>query len=123
MFDLFLLCILFSSSCCFWFLLLSYFVYFLNFGYLSKTSLKNWQIAKKNKKSKNEKCTKKDILTRAVCTGVLTNSVFFSFCVSLNFAIFAENTINIGRCFQQQKKKKKKHKKKTKNLVLKTGPS
>ena len=38
------------------------------------------------KKPKNEKCRKKDTGTRAVSTGVLTNSVFFFFCVSLNFA-------------------------------------
>ena len=70
---------------------------------------------------------KKDILTRAVSTGVLTNSVFFLFCVSLNFAFFAENTKNRG--FSQQKKEKK-HKKNKKPSVknwskpaLKTGPS
>ena len=62
---------------------------------------------------------KKDILTRAVSTGVLTNSVLFSFCVSLNFAFFAENTIKLG----VSAKKKKNNTKKPKNLVLKTGPS
>ena len=60
---------------------------------------------------------KKDILTRAVSTGVLTNSVFFLLCVSLNLACFAENTIKIG---VSAKNKRKKHKKK---LVLKTGLS
>ena len=75
MFDLFLLRILFSC-CCFLFLLPWYFVFFLIFGYLSKTSLKHLKIAKK---TKNEKCRKKDILTRAVSTGLLTNSVFFFF--------------------------------------------
>ena len=71
---------------------------------------------------------KKDILTRAVCTGVLTNSVFFLFCASLNFAFFAENTMQIG--VSAKKKKEKKHKKKQKpsvknwsKLALKTGPS
>ena len=64
---------------------------------------------------------KKDILTRAVSTGVLTNSVFFLFCVSLNFACFAENTIKFGGF--SKKKKKKKTQKQTKSLVLKTGPS
>ena len=59
---------------------------------------------------------KKDILPRAVSTGVLTNSVFFVFCVSLNF-VFSLKNIKIG--FQP---KKEKHKK-TKNLALKTGPS
>ena len=71
---------------------------------------------------------KKDILTRAVSTGVLTNSVFFLFCDSLNFAFFAENTIKIG---VSAKKKKKKNTKKNKKpsvenwskLALKTGPS
>ena len=54
--------------------------------------------------------------------GVLTNSVFFFlFCVSLNFAFFAENTIKIG--VSARKKKEKKHKKTKKNLALKTGPS
>ena len=73
----------------------------------------------KNPKMKNAQ--KKDILTRAVSTGVLTNSVFFSFLCFFNFSFFAENTIKIG--VSAKKKKKKKHKKKTKNLVLKTGPS
>ena len=51
MFDLYLLCILL-------FLVFVAFIFcnFLNFGYLSKTSLKKLEIAKKNK---NEKCTKK----------------------------------------------------------------
>ena len=62
---------------------------------------------------------KKDILTRAVSTGVLTNSVFFLFCVSFNFAFFAEHTIKIGVSAKNQKNTKRK----TKNLVLKTGPS
>ena len=48
---------------------------------------------------------KTGILTRAVSTGVLTNSVFlFFFGVSLNFACFAENTIKYG--FHQRKNKK-----------------
>ena len=56
---------------------------------------------------------------------------FFLFCVSLNFACFAENTIQIGVSAKKQKKKKKNTKKKTKKpsvknwskLALKTGPS
>ena len=80
MFDFFLLCILFSCCCSFVFVALV-FCTFLISGHLSKTSLKNLEIAKKNK---NEKCRKKDTGTRAVSTGVLTNSVFFG--VSLNFA-------------------------------------
>ena len=59
---------------------------------------------------------KTDILTRAVSTIVFTNSVFFLFCVSLNFAVFAENTIKIGVSAPPPKKK-------TKNLALKIGPS
>ena len=52
-----------------------------------------------------------------VCSQIVS---FFLFCVSLNFAFFAENTIKIG---VSAKKKRKKTPKKTKNLVLKTGPS
>ena len=66
------------------------------------------------KKPKMKNAQKKDILTKAVSTKVLTNSV------SLNFAFFAENTIKIG---VSAKKKEKKTQKKTKNLALKTGPS
>ena len=63
---------------------------------------------------------KTDILTRVVSTIVFTNSVFFLFCVSFNFAFFAENTIKIGVSAQQ---KTKKNKKINKILKLKTGPS
>ena len=76
---------------------------------------------------------KKDILTRAISTGVLTNSVFFffSFLCFFKFCIFAENTIK-KQGFQPppppKKKRKKKHKKNpcVKNwskLVSKTRPS
>ena len=56
---------------------------------------------------------KTDILTRAVSTIVFTNSVFFLFCVSLNFAFLAENTIKLGVSApppppQKNKKKQKK---------------
>ena len=51
---------------------------------------------------------KTDILTRTVSTGVFTNSVFFVFCVSFNFALFAENTIKIGVSAPQKNKKTKK---------------
>ena len=71
----FLLLVVFGF-CCFHSLL------FFDFNYLSKIISEKIGNCKKNK---NEKCTKKDILTRAVSTGVLTKSVFFSFCVSLNF--------------------------------------
>ena len=63
---------------------------------------------------------KTDILTRTVSTGVFTNSVFFVFCVSFNFAFFAENTIKIGVSAPQKTKKTKKN---NKILKLKTGPS
>ena len=63
---------------------------------------------------------KTDILTRAVSTGVFTNSVFFSFLCFFKFCIFAENTIKIGVSAKKKKKKKKKNKKPSK---LKTGPS
>ena len=91
--SFFLLVVLFffESSCliyfcfasCFLVVVVVFFVFvalvvciFLIFGYLSKTSLKILEIAKKNK---HEKCRKKDTGTRAISTGVLTNSVFFSF--------------------------------------------
>ena len=53
---------------------------------------------------------------------------FFLFCVSLNFACFAENTIKIGVSAKRKRKKNTKQTKKpsVKNwskLALKTGPS
>ena len=53
---------------------------------------------------------------------------FFLFCVSLNFAFFAENTIKIGVSAKKKRKKTQKKNKKpsVKNwskLALKTGPS
>ena len=79
----------------------------------------------KTAKIKNAKKT--DILTRAVSTGVFTNSVFFCFCVSFNFAYFAENTTKIGVSAPPPKKKTKKNKKKNNkkqpNSKVKTGPS
>ena len=70
------------------------------------------EIAKTAKMKNAEKKT--DILTRAISTVVFTNSVFFLFCVSLNFACFAENTIKIGVPTKTKNNKKNK---------LKTGPS
>ena len=61
---------------------------------------------------------KTEILTRAVSTIVFTNSAFFLFCVSLNFAFLAENTIKIGVSAPPPKKKKK-----NKFYKLKIGPS
>ena len=86
------------------------FYYFLIFGYLSKTSLRNLEIAKKIKNAE-----KKDILTRTVSTGVLTTSVLFVFGISSKFAFFGENTIKIGVSAKTQQK--------TNNAVLKTCPS
>ena len=60
---------------------------------------------------------KKDTWTRAISTIVFTNSVFFLFCVSLNFVFFAENTKKRG-ISQKNKKIKKKY-----IYKLKTGPS
>ena len=61
------------------------------------------------KTTKMRNAEKTDILTRTVSTGVFTNNVF---CVSFNFASFAENTIRIGVSAKKQKM-----------LKLKTGPS
>ena len=79
------------------FLLLVFFVfvafifcYFLNFGNLSKTSLKNMEIPKTAKIKNAEKT---DILTRTVSTGVFTNSVFFSFFVFLSILHFLLKTL------------------------------
>ena len=99
--DVFLHCIFF---CCWCLFLLWYFVcVFLIFGYLPKTYLEKLEIPKTPKMKKAEKT---DILTRAASTGVLTNSVFFCFGVSLEFACFAENTIKLW--FQQKTTKKQK---------------
>ena len=89
MFDFLLFSILFSGCCCFLFLLLSYLL-FLKIGNLSKTCLKNLDIAKK---PKMKHAQKKDILTKAVSTQVLTNSVFFSFLCFFKFCIFLLKTL------------------------------
>ena len=56
------------------------FCIFLFLATYQKHLSKIWKL----QKNKNEKCRKKDTGTRAVSTGVLTNSVLP--CVSLNFA-------------------------------------
>ena len=71
-----------------------------------------------------KKQIKTDILTRAVSTALLTNSVFF-LCF-FKFCMFAENSINIG--FQQKQKRKvntinKFYKLKWSKYKLKIGPS
>ena len=50
-------------------------LFLLIFGYLSKTSPQRLELAN----TKNQICRKTDILTRAVSTGVFTNSVFSFF--------------------------------------------
>ena len=50
---------------------------------------------------------KKDFLTRAVSTGVLTNSVFFSFLCFFKLCMFAENTIKTGVSAKKRKTQKK----------------
>ena len=89
----------------FLFFLLCYFVVFLIFGNLSKTTLKKMEIGKT---AKMKNAQKTDILTKAVSTVVFTNSVFVSFCVSFNFAFFAENTIKIGVSAKKKNKKNNK---------------
>ena len=106
---------IFALYLVFFFLLFLVFVAFIFciFGILAtyqKTSTEKFGNCKKNK---NEKCTKKDILTRAVCTGVLTNSVFFSFLCFFKFCNFAENTIKIGVSAKQKRKTTHKKKQKT----------
>ena len=67
---------------------------------------------------------KTDILTRAVSTVVFTNSVFFPFCVSLNFAFLLKTLQNRG--FNQKTTKKNNKFYKLRNwskYKLKTGPS
>ena len=109
MFDLFLLCILFSCCCCFFVLLAFLFCYVLIFGNLSKTSLKNGNC--KTAKTRNaEKKEKTDILTRAISTIMFTNSVFFSFLCFFMFCIFAENTIKTGVSAPPKKKTQKNYK-------------
>ena len=81
---------LFALHLVFWLLLFFVllallFCCFLIFGNLSIN------ISEKNgnwKNSKNEKCTKTDILTKAVSTVVFTNSVFVSFLCFFQFCIF-----------------------------------
>ena len=48
---------------------------------------------------------KKDILTRAISTGVLTNNVFYFFLCFFKFCMFAENTIKIGVSAKKKEKK------------------
>ena len=99
--DLFLLWIMFS--CCFFCFWLPINKYLSKSGYCKKTKMKNAE--------------KTDMFTRAVRTGVLTNRVFFLFCVSLNFACFAESTIKIGVSAKRSNTKNIKNVVFKKNLV------
>ena len=104
------------------FLLLWYFVISILATYQKHLS-KFWKLQKSQKWKMQ---TKTDILTRAVSTSVLTNSVFFLSCVSLKkFAVFAESTINIGVSSKKQKHKINKNYcvKNWSKVVIKTGPS
>ena len=89
------------------FIVLGYFgiLLFIDFGYLSKNISQNFGHCKKTKMKNAEK---KDILTRAVSTGVLANSVFFcfSFWCFFDFACFAESTIKIKVSAKNTKKNK-----------------
>ena len=126
----------FESSCLIFFFASCFLVVvvfcFCCFGILYFLFLATYQKHLSNfgncKKPKNENAEKMHTGTRAVSTGVLTNSVFFFFlfCVSLNFALFAEKTIKRG--FSQNKKKntqinKTPSVKNWSKLALKTGPS
>ena len=64
--------------------------YCVIFGYLSKTSLKKLEIAKKAKMKNAEKRTLGQEQLAHVCSQIVS---FFLFYVSLKFAVFAENTI------------------------------
>ena len=56
---------------------------------------------------------KKDILTRAISTSVLTNNVFFSFLCFFEFCMFCWKHYKIGVSAPQKKKKNTKKKQKT----------
>ena len=107
--DLLLLCILFS--CC-WFSFVFCFgmFYLLIFGYQSKTSLDKLEIWNPPKWKMQRK--KKNFLTRAISTGVFTNSVFFFF-ACLQIVHFCWSTIEIEASSPRNKK----------CCALKTGPS
>ena len=91
-FHLCLLCIFCLPFVCVFVLLALVFWNLLIFG----KPIKNIQKMEIEKTAKMKNAEQTDILTRAVSTIVFIHSVFFLFCVSLNFACFAENTIKIG---------------------------
>ena len=116
------ICFCFAS---FVFLLFLFFVLFALFFFCifwfwetnQKTSLKKMEI---EKNSKNEKCRKKRTFWQEQLAQLCSQIVsFFLFCVSLNFAFLAENTIKIGVSPPPPKKKNKNNK----FYKFKTGPS
>ena len=119
MFDLFLLCILFSSSCCFWFLLLSYFVIFSILATYQKTSLKKLEIAKNPKMKNAQKRTFWQEQLAQVCSQIVS---FFSFLCFFKFSIFCWKHYK-NRGFSKTWKNKKPSVKNWSKLALKTGPS
>ena len=109
MFDFLLFSILFSCCCCcFLFLLLSYFAIFENWQPIKKHVRNIWMLQKSQKWKMHKKRTFWQKQLAQKCSQIVS---FFLFCVSLNFAFFAENTIKIGVSAPQ---KRKKHKKKQK---------
>ena len=123
MFDFLLFSILFSC-CCFLFLLLSYFAIFENWQPIKKHVWKFWILQKSQKWKMHKKRTFWQKQLAQKCSQIVS---FFLFCVSLNFAFFAENTIKIGVSAKKKKEKNTKKNKKpsVKNwskLALKTGP-
>ena len=77
-----LLCFLFSCCCCFGLFVALVFCYLSNFGYLSKTFLKNWNY----EPTQNEmKKTEKRAVWQEQLARVFTRSVFFFFLCVFKF--------------------------------------
>ena len=93
------LALFFFCSCCFGILL-----FFWILATCQKHHSKIWKFRKPQNETRRRKT---DILTRAVSTGVFTNSVFFLFCVSSHFACFAVNAIKIVVSTKEQQKTNK----------------
>ena len=129
----------FESSCLIYFCFVSCFILLVVFGFccfhilyffefwlpIKKHLWKKWKLQKNQKWKMHKKRTFWQEQLAQVCLQIVS---FFLFCVSLNFALFAENTIKIGVSAKTKKKKNTKKNKKpsVKNwskLALKTGPS
>ena len=108
MFDFLLFSILFSGCCCFLFLLLSYFAIFENWQPIKKHVWNIWILQKSQKWKMHKKRTFWQKQLAHKCSQIVS---FFLFCVSLNFAFFAENTIKIGVSAKKTKKKTQKKQK------------